>query len=709
MKRTISIFLLLALCLSLCACGSKEEDAQPQLPGSVDPETGAWRGQGGCYRTELVELPEDAGDHFCREGRIYAMGSPSMDETLVYRDGEELFRCEGRAYRIAEGDEGVWLLEEEREDDTTFVKLSLYSYVGETQKQLRLEMPPDCYPLGLCAADGLLYLKCSDSVRVYDGGGDLVCSFPGEDWSGRLIKAGDGSVCLCAQGQNGGGSVSVLDPRQGTVTELFRYEKGCLSGGDGESPFLLLLPEGLYRVERTGETRPLAIWDECLVSVNGAVEAEPLGDGRFLLSGMWGDPLLLVPAEPADIKPKTMLTLAVLPSQTMLDFGGDPVGYYAGVSQSITAFNAQSPDCYVKLVDLSEGGSLTAEQALTRLNTQLLSGEGPDMLVLDGALSPFFYIRQGLLRDFKEDLEADPDLRAEDLVLTDAILNDCGGLYVMTDAFTLDTRIGLRSRFGETWGWSFDDYYRIDAETPEGRMVMYNLTRDYFLNLAVSRYLRQGIDWQKVSCDFDNPAFVRVLEATRDVHETPEDPNNMVFGDNLMADGYIVTDLIMVNTVTDLARESRRVGQPISVIGFPTPDGSCGTDFFVGNPIGVLRNCAHPELCWKFLKYCLLHPGDFCIPNYRPLLERQLEEARHIDPDADYSPWYDGLRSPMTEEEIAFFLELLDRIEHTSLCDEEAMDIVRAEMAPFLAGERSAEETADIIQRRMSLYVAEQG
>ena len=63
----------------------------------------------------------------------------------------------------------------------------------------------------------------------------------------------------------------------------------------------------------------------------------------------------------------------------------------------------------------------------------------------------------------------------------------------------------------------------------------------------------------------------------------------------------------------------------------------------------------------------------------------------------------------MTEEEIAFFLELLDRIEHTNLCDEEAMDIVRAEMEPFLAGERSAEETADIIQRRMSLYVAERG
>ena len=709
MKRMISMFLLLALCLSLCACGSKEDEAPQQLPGSVDPETGAWRGQGGCYRTELVELPKNAWAQFCRDGEIYSMSSPSMNNTVVYRGQEELFRCEGMPELLCEGAEGVWVQCEEREDSTIYVVLSLYAYTGEPVKTLRLEMPPDCYPLGLCAADGLLYLKCSDSVRVYDGGGDLVCSFPGEDWSGRLIKAGDGSVCLCTQGQNGGGSVSVLDPRQGTVTELFRYEKGCLSGGDGESPFLLLLPDGLYRMELTGEMRPLVLWDECLLSVNGVTDVEAMDDGRFLLSGMAAQTMVLTPAEPSDIKPKVMLTLAVLPTQQALDFGEDPTLYYANVVQRITAFNAQSADCYVKLLDLSEGGSLTAEQALTKLNTQILSGEGPDMLVLDGALSPFYYVRQGLLRDFREDLEADPDLSPEDLVLTDAILNDCGGLYVMTDSFTMETRIGLRSRFGDAWGWSFDDYRRIDAETPEGKMVMYNLTRDYFLRMAVSRYLRQGIDWQKVSCDFDNPAFVRVLEATRDVHETPEDPNNLVFGDNLMADGYIVTELIMVNTVTDLARESRRVGQPISVIGFPTPDGSCGTDFFVGNPIGVLRNCAHPELCWKFLKYCLLHPGDFCIPNYRPLLEQQLEEARHIDAGAEYPMWYDGLRSPMTEEEIAFFLELLDRIEHTSLCDEEAMDIVRAEMGPFLAGERSAEETADIIQRRMSLYVAERG
>ena len=89
-------------------------------------------------------------------------------------------------------------------------------------------------------------------------------------------------------------------------------------------------------------------------------------------------------------------------------------------------------------------------------------------------------------------------------------------------------------------------------------------------------------------------------------------------------------------------------------------------------------------------------------------MEKLIDEARHIDPSEERPLWYDGLRSPMTDEEIAQFHELLQRIEHTTMCDETALDIVNAEIAPFLAGQRSAEETARIIQSRMSIYVSEQ-
>ena len=346
---------------------------------------------------------------------------------------------------------------------------------------------------------------------------------------------------------------------------------------------------------------------------------------------------------------------------------------------------------------------------ITDMNTQLISGdEAPDMVLISGAVSPFPLIRHGLLRDLSLDLAEDPDMSLEDIVIGDAVIRDCGGLFLLSDSFSFMPRVALQSRFGQVWGWSFDQYLELARQTPEDRMVMYNLTRDYFLDSSLSRCLRQGIDWKAGTCDFDNPDFVAMLEACRDMKETPEDPNNMVFGGNLMAEGFMLTELTMLTDVTDLAKEQRRIGQPICVIGWPTLDGSCGEDFEIGQPIGVLNGTAHPERCWDFLKYCLNNP-DSGIPVYRPLIERKLDEARHIDPNASYDYWYDGLRSPMTEEEIAFFRDFLAQVRHTDLRDETAMSIAKEEAQAFLAGQISAGEAASRVQKRMSIYVSEQG
>ena len=626
---------------------------------------------------------------------------------MVYRDGEELIHYAGMALGFCPGENEIWLMDEERDQNGDTVVLQRYSFDGEPGETLRLQLPPDCFALSLRAAEELLYLQCSDSLRIYDGTGTLCAQIPHEQWAGRLLQGGDGKVYYYEE-LGKGGVLSSVDAEAGALRELFAWERGEISAGDGESPFLLIVPEGVYRMELSGETRPLVIWDECLLSISGVSEVYAMRDGRFLLSGNFTEPMMLIPAQPGDLKPRTLLTLAVLPTQDVLDFESDPTISYTNVAKSIGAFNARSQDCYVKLLDLSEGGSLTAEQALTKLNTRILSGDAPDMLVLNGSLSPFPFLRQGLLRDLSQDLAADGELSKEDLVLARAIENDCGGLYVMADSFTIEARLGLRSRFGETWGWSFDDYVRIDGEMGQGKMTIYNLTAEYFLDNSLSRYLRGAIDWQSGTCDFENPDFVRLLEACRNVHETPEDPENMIFGPNLMGDGVLATEFVWLDDATDLAQECRRVGQSVSVIGWPTPDGSCGTDFGVSYPIGVMKDGRHPELCWSFLKFCLLHT-ESNIPNYRPLLEGQIDQARHIDPNTDWDMWYDGLRSPITEEEVKLLRELLARVEHTTLRDETAIGILKEETAPYLAGERSAEETARIIQQRMRIYVAEQG
>lgn len=711
MKRWICLFLALSLALGLCACGggAKPASPEPEQTGAVDPSTGAWTGLGGCYRTEPLDIPEEASYLSAYQGELYSLVFYSPEDCRVCRGDRELCQTGGVFYSLCACEEGVWLLGEEREEGTFFVLLQLYSAAGELLKTLRIQLPPNCYPRDLEAAEGRLYLNCSSVLLVYDGEGAQLAAIPHEEWAGELLRGGDGAVYFLDQKGSGGGFLSGVNLESASLEERFRFEKGYVSGGDGESPLLLLLPEGLYRLELDGSSRPLALWDECMLSVSGVTAAQAMGDGSFLLNGMTVRPLRLRPAEPSEIKPKTRLTICVIPSQQELDRDKDVTLSYGRLIQAVTGYNARSADTIVKIVEATEGGSLTAEQALTRLNTQLISGdEAPDMVLISGAVSPFPLIRHGLLRDLSLDLAEDPDMSLEDIVIGDAVIRDCGGLFLLSDSFSFMPRVALQSRFGQVWGWSFDQYLELARQTPEDRMVMYNLTRDYFLDSSLSRCLRQGIDWKAGTCDFDNPDFVAVLEACRDMKETPEDPNNMVFGGNLMAEGFMLTELTMLTDVTDLAKEQRRIGQPICVIGWPTLDGSCGEDFEIGRPIGVLNGTAHPERCWDFLKYCLNNP-DSGIPVYRPLMERKLDDARHIDPNASYDYWYDGLRSPMTEEEIAFFRDFLAQVRHTDLRDETAMSIAKEEAQAFLAGQISAGEAASRVQKRMSIYVSEQG
>ena len=698
MKRILAGILVLLLVLTLCACGREREAAAPQtltVPG-VDAATGAWIGQGGCYRLEPYEMPADAAGLFLYEGREYLVYN-DWDSHRLCLEEETVYETENHILAARPADAGIWVGEEIRDGDDEYVRFTLLTGGGEEQASLLVKL----------AAESL-YLNCSGSLRVYSPEGESLAVIPHEPWAGRLLRGGDGALYFVEQdGQ--GGIVSAIDVEGGAFRQLFTYDAGTLCTGDGAAPFLRIRAEGIDRVRLDGSASPLVIWAECGLGVSGLTEVEARPDGSFLLAG-FADPMRLVPAEPSELRGRIRLTLGVL----NFDYEGPRMDFAmmnANLVREVSAFNARSTDCYVELQDLNEGGTLSAEQARMKLNTRLLAGESPDMLVFDiWSLSPFPYVRKGLLRDLDAEFIAqDPDVAIEDIVIAPMVQKDLGGLYLLSDRFSIETRFGLQSRFGQVWGWDYDTYREIDRQTPQGSMVMYNLTREYFLRESASRFLRSAIDWRSGTCDFDNESFIKLLEACRDMRETPEDPNNMVFGmaADLMRGGYMVTSLSMLSTPAEFAQECRSIGEPISFIGFPTPDGSCGTDLSLGDAIGVLSGSEHPLECWQFLKYTLTQ-SESGMPAYRPLLEERIDQARHISDDSEPIPHAEQLRSPMTEQEIQGFYALLGQIEHTTLYDSNALEIIQEEFAAVLAGDKSPQEAAKLVQSRLSLYVAEQ-
>lgn len=70
--------------------------------------------------------------------------------------------------------------------------------------------------------------------------------------------------------------------------------------------------------------------------------------------------------------------------------------------QSVVAFQKSNPDVYVKMeVGMSGEDGVTAEDAIKLLNTNIMAGKGPDVLILDG-LPMDSYVEKGVLEDISD-------------------------------------------------------------------------------------------------------------------------------------------------------------------------------------------------------------------------------------------------------------------------------------------------------------------
>lgn len=81
--------------------------------------------------------------------------------------------------------------------------------------------------------------------------------------------------------------------------------------------------------------------------------------------------------------------------------------------QAIIRYQGEHPDIYVEYkVGMGQAGSVTREDAVKKLNTEIMAGKGPDFLLLDG-LPAHSYVEKGVLADltpYLDELEKEEKL-----------------------------------------------------------------------------------------------------------------------------------------------------------------------------------------------------------------------------------------------------------------------------------------------------------
>ncbi len=694
MKKCLCLLLTAALLLT--GCGREKPGAAPdpaeERDLAVDQDTGEWNGQGGSYALEDLDAPEGSLAAVLCRGELCTLTQELGENFMgysIWRGGEKVYSTTAIVTGGAPSEEGIWLCEYAAVDGAYKHILSLISPAGEELRTVDLGAlyPAESYG-SLCQAGGQLFIPCGgEALLVLSEAGESVCTLALPEASCYPVASEGGQVYAVEETEQGN-RLYLADLASENLCPAFSCGPGTVFDG-GEGNFLLLgSGEGLYALTAEGEQTPLVLWRECALPVNGLAGALPLEDGRFLLQLSTGL-RVLTPVDPAALHPKTRLTLAGL-------HGGD------GLERDIAAFNSASPDYYVEVLDYSDGGTYSEDAALTRLNTEILSGKAPDMLSFR-FLSPMAYIGKGLLTDLTPFFGRDGGPGLEDIAISRA-LSVGGGIYFIGSAFSVPTVLARYADFGDRTGWTVDEYLALDAARGPGEGTLYNLTRESFLEEMAARWLPAAMDWETMTCSFDSPAFTALLEAALRVRETPEDPNNMDYtpGPVKVANGSLVGAAVLLDNVTALAQAEAQAGCRLSAIGWPTPDGSCGSQIELKNPVGILAQSPHQEGCWAFIRFMLENadPNDgFSLPAALPALREKISLAQA----EEAAPVH------LTQEDGERLLALIAGIDSTRLPDETVMQIIREETAAMLAGDKTPEDAARLIQSRAGVYMAEQG
>lgn len=138
------------------------------------------------------------------------------------------------------------------------------------------------------------------------------------------------------------------------------------------------------------------------------------------------------------------------------------------VRQAITEYKRQHTDLYVRYeVGLSVDGGMTAEDAVRRLNTQVLAGEGPDVLILDG-LPMESYLDKGMLQDIRPVLNSlEGELFSS---VVEGFTEPDGAVYVMPMYIRVPLLAGEEDAVGQMGDLESiaDQAERLRADHPQG-------------------------------------------------------------------------------------------------------------------------------------------------------------------------------------------------------------------------------------------------
>ena len=410
------------------------------------------------------------------------------------------------------------------------------------------------------------------------------------------------------------------------------------------------------------------------------------------------------------------------------------------VRQAMTAYKRQHTDIYVRYeVGIEGDGGITVEDAIKRLNTQVLAGEGPDVLILDG-LPMDTYMEKGMLRDIRPVLDDLDGTLFSNVV--EGFTDPDGAVYAMPMCIQVPLLAGDREAVGkmENLEGIADQAEELRAEYPQGGIfgihdpeTMLRLfgmvsspawTREDggMDQAAVTEFLRQvkriydaeqaGAVPEQVErqqAEAEELASYGV-DPVQSQMETCNNVLNIPRGYAMAAAGYVDGIQLCLDTVTSVLRRDE-------ALDYRTFSGQVSDAFLPAAMVGISSRTEQPEEAEAFVRLIFDAGTQEHIYEGYPVNRAAYEAHFDIGEENSSNGSMTLLMDDGAEEEINLywpdqaererFTGYVETLGTPVLTDAHLCELVYETGIKVLEGELSAEDGAAEIVKKASIYLAE--
>lgn len=447
-----------------------------------------------------------------------------------------------------------------------------------------------------------------------------------------------------------------------------------------------------------------------------SMEAGEAGDMRFLVE-MDGECTLLTLKE-SRIPPVSEK------QEIILAFAYEPLA----LNKAIVRFNRQSDKYHISV--LKPDGEESMAEFAERIRLEISAGRGPDMLGHDVIYDITPYVENGYL-------ECLDDVIADESSYLQAALEGCridGSLYGIPYDCTLTFAVYSETDTGERSSWSMAEM--MDAVEASGAKLLQpgcssmRIVTDYALRDNSNTVY---IDWEKGESHLTENPFLELLAFAKkygDAEGQTEETGRLISEGEAFAVAETMSETNRMNYLYACFSDNP------ALIGYPRAEGS---GIYVScRELYVNVNSGCKEGAKEFLRYLITEEAQSKYALYRveedirnagmgiqlygykadfPIhlgaFQVLLDETQELDTGefSVYSTRMEcGVRylpAPYTKEQEQWFCFLLENAQPAKFHVSAITGMISEELAPYFAGDITAEEAAEKLDNRVQLYLDE--